>query len=188
MEDSVKSLMNSRVISVLATTPILVAIDIILTNNFNGLPVTDKESRLIGIVTKYDLILKRGQITDEMKVGDIMNTDPLFLEEKMTVEDAVKAFSEHHRVDPIPVINGDRKVIGIISRYDMVKLFREYGVSSAVSSTNSYPKYQANANTGSSDSDKNDNNTGNNNGILWLIISVIVLGVIIYYFFFVAGR
>lgn len=182
MEDSVKSLMNPRVISVLATTPILVAIDIILTNNFNGVPATDKDGRLIGILTKYDLILKRGQITDDMKVGDIMNTEPLYLEEKMTVEDAVKAFSEHHRVDPIPVVSEGKKVVGIISRYDMVKLFREYGVASPVSSVSAYPKYQPNIQA--SDENKNDISTGWNSGIWWLIVSIVVLSAIIYYIFF----
>ena len=179
MEDSVKSLMNSKVISVLSNTPILVAIDIILTNNFNGMPVTDKEGKLIGILTKYDLILKRGQITDEMKVGDIMNTEPLFLEEKMTVEDAVKAFSEHHKVDPIPVVNVDKKVIGIISRYDMVKLFREYGVCSS-SRPHSLPNSQA-VNTS-----QIDNSEASRNNISWglIIVAIALLSVTIYYFFF----
>ena len=36
LQDSIKSIMTSRVISVLPDTPISVAIDIILSNNFNG--------------------------------------------------------------------------------------------------------------------------------------------------------
>lgn len=129
MEDSVKSLMNSQVISVLPSTPILMTIDIIINNNFNGIPVTDKEGRLAGIITKYDLIAKRNYIRDDMTTGDVMNKEPLVLEENMTINDAIRAFTEHHRVDPIPVIDADKKVIGIISRYDMVRLFREYGSS-----------------------------------------------------------
>lgn len=126
-QDSVKSLMNPRVISVLSDTPIVTAIDILLTNNFNGIPVTDKSGTIIGILTKYDIILKRSAVRDDTKVKDLMNDDPLVLAESMTVEDAVKAFTEHHKVDPIPVVNQERKVIGIISRYDMVRMFREYG-------------------------------------------------------------
>ena len=140
LQDSVKSLMNSRVISVLPETSILVAIDIILTNNFSGIPVTEKSGIIVGILTKYDLIVNRASIRDDMKVKDFMNNDPLVLPEDTTIEDAVLAFSEHHKVDPIPVVNADRKVIGVISRYDMVKLFREYGGISDVSMDNSLPR------------------------------------------------
>src|SRR3989338_1060807 len=115
-QDSVKSLMNPGVISVLPDTSVLTAIDIILTNNFNGIPVTDKNGVIVGIVTKYDLIIKRGYIHDDSRVGDVMNNDPLVLRDSATVEEAVSAFTEHHRVDPIPVVNIERKVVGIISR------------------------------------------------------------------------
>lgn len=128
-EDSVKSLMNSRVISVLPDTSIKAAIDILLGNNFNGLPVTDKNGTIIGILTKYDIIVNRASINDETKVQDLMNTEPLVLYENMTVDDAIRAFSEHHKVDPIPVIDSEKKVVGVISRFDMVRMFREYGVA-----------------------------------------------------------
>ena len=129
-QDSVKDLMTPEVMSVLPDTLILTAIDIILTNRYNGLPVTDKTGVLVGILTKYDLIIKRGYIRDDSKVSDVMNTDPFVLQDSATVEEAVNAFVEHHRIDPIPVINANRKIIGIISRADMVKLFKEYGVKS----------------------------------------------------------
>lgn len=127
-QDSVKSLMSSKVISVLAETPIMIAMDILLSNNYNGISVTDKNGVIVGILTKYDLIIKRDSIKEDTRVKDVMNLDPLILTEDDTVDDAIRAFSEHHKVDPIPVVNSDRKVIGIISRYDMVKLFRDYGV------------------------------------------------------------
>lgn len=139
-QDSVTLLMNSRVISVLPDTPILAAIDILLTNNYNGIPVVDKKGAIVGILTKYDLIVNRNSIHDDMKAKDLMNRDPLILVENMTVQDAIQAFSEHHRVDPIPVVSLDRKVIGIISRYDMVKLFREYGQEFGVRENQSAPR------------------------------------------------
>ena len=103
---------------------------IVNANNYNGIPVVDKIGILVGILTKYDLIVKKESIRDDTKVKDVMNNDPLVLMENMTVDDAIRAFSEHHKVDPIPVVTMDRKVIGIITRYDMVKLFREYGLGS----------------------------------------------------------
>lgn len=165
-QDSVKSLMNSRVISVLPDTPIVVAIDILLTNNYNGIPVTDKLGILVGILTKYDIIIKRSSVRDDTKVRDLMNNDPLALVENMTIDDAVRAFSEHHKVDPIPVVDMQRKVIGIISRYDMVKMFREYG--SVLDVKNERPVA---------------NKSGS--GIGWFILILIAIAIgAVYYFFF----
>ena len=165
-QDSVKSLMSSRVISVLPGTPVLMAIDIILSNNFNGIPVVDKSGVLVGILTKYDLISKRSSLRDDMKVEDIMNGEPLVLGEDQTVDDAIRAFAEHHKVDPIPVIDSDKKLVGVISRYDMVKMFKEYGVS-FYSGSNPAPVKVG----------------GNNNIVPVIVVGLVVLALVIYYFF-----
>lgn len=174
--------MNPRVISILPNTPILMAIDIILSNNFNGVPVTDKDGVLVGILTKYDLIVRKSSIFDDTKVGDVMNNDPLFLLDNANLQDAITAFAEHHRVDPIPVVDHNKKVVGIISRFDMVKLFKEYGVnfksesgSKTVSSPTPTPVSQNLANS-------------NNRPIPPLLIiggvvAVSIIGLIVYYFF-----
>jgi CBS domain-containing protein len=107
--------MSTQVMSVLPHTPVLTVIDILLTNNFNGIPVVDKNNIIVGIITKYDLIVRRGSIFDDMEAKDVMNNDPLVLKDDLNIEDAVKAFSEHHRVDPIPIVDNNNKVIGIIS-------------------------------------------------------------------------
>jgi predicted transcriptional regulator len=109
--------------------PIRVAVDIIINHNFNGIPVVSKEDILVGILTKYDLIVNRKNIRNDMTVADVMNKEPLVLDKNMTVDDAIKAFTDHHKVDPIPVIDAERKLIGVISRFDMVKMFSDYGVS-----------------------------------------------------------
>ena len=161
-QDSVKSLMNPRVISVLPDTPIVTAIDILLSNNYSGIPVTDKQGVLVGILTKYDIIVKRASVVDDTKVRDLMNNDPLVLSEDMSVEDAVKAFSEHHKVDPIPVVNGERKVIGIISRFDMVRMFREYG--SAFDGK----------------SNKSMTPEGGINSVMWIVVCILIaIGIVI---------
>ncbi|MDP3697239.1 MAG: CBS domain-containing protein [Candidatus Taylorbacteria bacterium] len=167
-QDSVKSLMNSRVISVLPETPVITAIDIILSNNFNGIPVVDKKGILVGIVTKYDIISKRGLLQNDSKVSDVMNGDPLTLSENMTVDDAISSFGEHHKVDPIPVVDTDRKVIGIISRYDMVKLFREYGLDFSSSNKNNKPSSISRSNT----------------FFWWLLGGLVISAGVVYYFFF----
>jgi len=40
-----------------------------------------------------------------------------------TIDDALKIFSKYHEVNPLPVTDNQDKLAGIISRYDIVKLF-----------------------------------------------------------------
>ena len=111
--------------------------------------MVDATNHLVGIVTEYDFILKKnslhlltvikifqdldvfkkdsGPVKEDlkklldMKVGDIMNVEPLTLPSTSTIEEVVKTFEEHHRVNPIPVIAADRTIVGIISRHDVLK-------------------------------------------------------------------
>ncbi len=145
---SVKELMTKEVISVSSDTPLLDVAKIIAEHNFDGVPVVDKDGRLIGLVTEYDLINKTSAVhlptlqvvlkniplfkQDQahfqeeilsLKVGDIMNKEPLTLTETATFEEVIKIFKEHHRVNPIPVVDKDHKVVGVISRFDVLRPF-----------------------------------------------------------------
>lgn len=152
---TVADIMTKDVISVSPETPLLDAAKILAEHNFDGVPVVDKENKLIGILTEYDLISKgtsihlptfqvilqnlsvfrkdKSQFQKELgeiaglTVKDVMNADPLTFLENTTYEEAVTAFREHHRVNPVPVIDKDRKVIGVVSRYDVLKPLRVAG-------------------------------------------------------------
>ncbi|MDP3697656.1 MAG: CBS domain-containing protein [Candidatus Taylorbacteria bacterium] len=52
-----------------------------------------------------------------------MNKEPLTLDPDIPYDDVIKLFREHHRVNPIPVIDKDRKVLGVISRFDVLRPF-----------------------------------------------------------------
>lgn len=137
------------VISVFPEMPLIEAAQIISKHNFDGVPVIDKDYKLQGLLTEYDLISKNTSVhlptfqvilknirvfkkdqsqfqkevdtLSSLKVRDVMNVNPLTLPENAAFEDAVKAFVEHHRVNPIPVVNASNRVIGVISRYDVLK-------------------------------------------------------------------
>jgi CBS domain-containing protein len=120
-------------------------------HRLSGLPVVDDKGMLVGIMTDNDLLTKGSAIhlptflklmegieiykndslaiSDDikkilaMKVRDVMNPDPFMLMDGATVQEGLKAFAEHHRVNPIPVVDANKKVIGILSRSDIIKLF-----------------------------------------------------------------
>lgn len=150
---TVQDVMSRQVVAVRPETPVLEAHEVISKHAFDGVPVVDAENRLVGILTEYDLVVKgsslhlptfqkilselpvyrkdRSRFRNEVKeltaltVRDVMNPDPLTLAEDATFEDVVAAFRDHHRVNPIPVIDSERKVVGVVSRYDVLKLFGE---------------------------------------------------------------
>ena len=150
---TVQDVMSRQVVAVKPETPVVEAHEVIAKHNFDGVPVVDGENRLVGILTEYDLLVKgsslhlptfqkilselpvyrkdRSRFRNEVKeltalrVRDVMNSDPLTLAEDAAFEDVVAAFRDHHRVNPIPVIDHERKVVGVVSRFDVLKLFGE---------------------------------------------------------------
>ena len=142
----VKDIMTRRVISVAPETSITDAARIITEHNFAGLPVIDSYNKLVGILTEYDLITRtsslnvsflqriltdiysaknneeprEGEISG-LTVKDVMNPEPLTLSEDATFEDIIKTFKDHHRVNPIPIVDKEGGVVGIISRFDVLR-------------------------------------------------------------------
>lgn len=152
---TVQDVMTRDVISVHPDTLVLEVHDTLAKHNFDGIPVVDAENRLVGILTEYDLIVKgsslhlptfqkllaelsvyrkdRSQFQNEvaelqaLKVKDVMNADPLTLPDTASLEQVIASFRDHHRVNPIPVIDAQDKVVGVVSRYDVLKLFKLAG-------------------------------------------------------------
>ena len=145
-EIKAKDIMTREVVSVHPDTSLLDAAKLIAEYNFDGVPVVDNENRLVGIVTEYDLINKTSAVhlptlqvilknlpqfkkeeahfQEEilsLKVSDIMNKDPLTFDPDISYDDIIKIFREHHRVNPIPVVSDKLKVVGVISRFDILK-------------------------------------------------------------------
>lgn len=148
--------MTRRVLSVSPETPIGEATRIITEHNFDGMPVIDNDGKLVGILTEYDLITKTSTINvsflqkiindiytekkesppelgerniSELKVKDIMNREPLTMREDATFEDAVETFRSHHKVNPIPIVDDHNLVVGIISRFDILRPLNILGYS-----------------------------------------------------------
>lgn len=143
-----KDIMTREVIAVHPETSLLDVAKVLAEHNFDGVPVVDADNKLVGIVTEYDLINKTSAVhlptlqvilknlpqfkTEEahfqeeilnLKVADIMNKDPLSMKADISYDEVIKIFRDHHRVNPIPVVDADNKIIGVISRFDVLRPF-----------------------------------------------------------------
>lgn len=86
-------------------------------NGISGLPVVDTAGCLTGIVTSRDL---RFCGSDEKLVQDIMTPDPVTITGVPTTESAQELF-DHHKIEKLPVVDDDNRLIGLITVKDMEK-------------------------------------------------------------------
>ena len=138
----VKDIMTSPVVSIEPDTSIVQAVRIMLQRHISGLPVVDKDGRLLGVVTEGDLLrraetgterkrprwleflLGPGRLADEYtrahgrKVSEVMTADPVTATEETPLEDIVKLM-EKRRIKRVPVVRGEA-VVGIVSRANLL--------------------------------------------------------------------
>ena len=104
-------------------------------NRIRHLPVIDADGRLIGIVTDRDIrsALPYSMIKDpartaetekvkDLKVKDIMTTDPKTIGPHHTIQDALVLIQEL-RVGALPVVDKEGKLKGILSVRDLLRAF-----------------------------------------------------------------
>ena len=86
--------------------------------HIGGIPVVDGEGRLVGIVTNRDLRFERNL---ECKVEDIMTKAPLITTHQQADMDAASAILQEHKIEKLPVVDNDGKLIGLITYKDITK-------------------------------------------------------------------
>lgn len=109
---------------VIAVRPKAVGRDLVLkllSGTFSGLPVVDENSIVIGIVTEFDLIKAKqeGKDLDTVKAQEIMSRPPITVRESAPIEEIIGTMMEH-RIIRVPVVKEDGKLVGIISRSDLL--------------------------------------------------------------------
>ena len=82
----------------------------------SGVPVSDKNSKIIGIVTEADII---GKVDREgLRVADIMSPEIIAVDEETSVGEIAMLLTER-KIKRVPVLcNG--KLVGIVCRADIV--------------------------------------------------------------------
>lgn len=119
-----KDIMSTDVVCVQPDTPVTRVVELLIENDITGLPVVEPSGRLVGIVTEKDLIgVLCGQDAPSGTARDYMTDDVISFDE----DDDIIAICEcliHNHLRRVPIL-ADGKLVGIISRRDLIKYIME---------------------------------------------------------------
>lgn len=143
MNTAVKDVMTSRVIWMEQDTPFAAIAAAFEQYRVSAFPVLDQAGQVIGVVSETDLLAKLalaggeehmpgmiGGILHHQQMekargttaGDLMTAPPITISPHDTVEDAARLMYLR-RVKHLPVVDADNRLVGIISRADVLSVF-----------------------------------------------------------------
>jgi len=135
-------LMTAEVITVRPATPLKEAARLMVRSRVSGLPVTDDDGHLVGIITEADFLHREVErerprrhglldalmggdgpaLADAETVGEAMTTKVVTIPTDASIAEAARVMAVRD-VKRLPVVDRDGKVLGIISRADVVAAF-----------------------------------------------------------------
>lgn len=136
----VRDVMTTDVITVEKFDNVLAVADILASRNISGLPVVDKQRKVIGIITQADILsvvgVRKGHTFKDLLrhmlgepllerrtgdiVGDVMTSSILTTNPLANIAEVVRIMDEK-KIRRLPVIDDNNKLVGIISRADILK-------------------------------------------------------------------
>lgn len=142
---AVQAFMSRSVHSVHPTTQLSQAAHLLVEHRISGLPVVDAEGRLEGLITEADFLRAIGlparqpthhlwQTLEEMfsrsappptprgDVSGLMVREVITVRPDQRLEDAVDLMKQH-RIKRLVVVDDGRRVLGMVTRSDLVRVF-----------------------------------------------------------------
>lgn len=120
-----RDIMTRKVIAVTEDTPLEEVERLLAFRGISGVPVVDRESRVIGVVSEADIILS--EIEHEgrrngKRASDIMTSPPLIAYEDTNIETLSRTMVEK-KIRRIIIVDEENRPIGIISRRDIIRIY-----------------------------------------------------------------
>lgn len=120
-----KDVMRTRVIAASMDAPVYEVARHLALGGFSGLPVVDRDYRLIGVVSATDVIraIAANQDLRTLRANQVMSADPVTVEEADHIDDVIRRLAEYDigRVFVLrcPIL------VGVISRTDILGVLFE---------------------------------------------------------------
>ncbi len=94
----------------------------LMIEGFGSVPILNEDRRLAGIVTEFDLLdaLDSGRRLSDLLAQDIMTKDAVSVSQDTDIRTVIYVLQTNHLVR-VPVVDHERKLIGILARRDVLK-------------------------------------------------------------------
>lgn len=132
----VVDLMTSDVVTVAPDSPLKQAARLMFRHGVSGLPVVDDSARLVGMITEADFLRlqverdipddhdpgKAHPISEVERVSEVMSKGVITVDPDMSLGEAARIMAVQE-IKRLPVVDEDGKLLGIISRMDIVAVY-----------------------------------------------------------------
>jgi CBS domain-containing membrane protein len=137
-----KEVMSKRVAAVDMDTPLKDVAEIMARRGISGVPVLDQNNAVVGVISERDFLSAFGPAgtnsfmevlatclagsgciavtARKQKAKEIMTTPPICVGEETPVSEIARIFAEK-RINRVPVTDRNGKLVGIVSRADIVR-------------------------------------------------------------------
>jgi CBS domain-containing protein len=116
----VQSMMQRNPLKATSSETVQTALNMMLSNHVSALPVVDENEQLVGIVSLNDLMPSAQERASEA-VAAVMTEAPLTVGSDETLRESAMLMIQH-QVHHLPVVSSDKRLVGVVSSIDIVRL------------------------------------------------------------------
>ncbi|MFE1943592.1 CBS domain-containing protein [Streptomyces massasporeus] len=145
--DKVGALMTADVVRAEYGTPFKEVARRLTEHGISGLPVVDDDEKVLGVISETDLMVRQAEApgTSEPRrwfrlprwtpgtharrtkarartAGQLMSRPAITVHSDATVVEAARVMA-HHRVERLPVVDDEERLVGIVTRRDLLQVF-----------------------------------------------------------------
>ncbi|WP_405876946.1 CBS domain-containing protein [Streptomyces sp. NBC_01136] len=146
-QNKVGSVMATEVVTARYGSPFKEVARLLAEHRISGLPVVDEDEKVLGVISETDLMVRQADIPDPYETkprfrlagltrdarrqaakahartaGQLMSVPPVTVHADDTIAEAARTMA-HHRVERLPVVDEEDRVVGIVTRRDLIQVF-----------------------------------------------------------------
>ncbi|NBM19812.1 CBS domain-containing protein [Streptomyces sp. GC420] len=142
----VGTVMTSDVVRVTPTTPFKDVAELLAHHHISGLPVVDDDEKVVGVISETDLMHRQARQDDGLgeqrrwrprltrsarradikararTAAELMSSPPVTVKAVESIAAAARTMAEH-RVERLPVLDEEDRLVGIVTRRDLLQVF-----------------------------------------------------------------
>ncbi|MFF7926579.1 CBS domain-containing protein [Streptomyces mirabilis] len=146
-QNKVGSVMATEVVTARYGTPFKEVARLLTEHRISGLPVIDEDDKVLGVISETDLMVRQAGVPDPYETprrfrftgltrgargqaakghartaGQLMSVPPVTVHADETIAEAARTMA-HSRVERLPVVDDEDRVVGIVTRRDLIQVF-----------------------------------------------------------------